>query len=81
MTRLLGFVKDKRPNLFARNVSNKDKKFYNIIFWLNLKEANAVGNAEWKELYKFTEYYGLEDLSAETLDTLAKTFEPGVDEA
>ncbi len=81
MTRLLRFLKDKHPSLFARNISNKGKKFYNLTYWLNLKEANAVGSAEWKELYKFTEYYGLEDLSAETLDTLAKTFEPGVDEA
>lgn len=50
-----------------------------ITYWLNLKEANMLGSAEWKELYKFTEYYGLENLSAETLDNLAKTFEPGVD--
>ena len=38
-----------------------------------------LGSAEWKELYKFTEYYGLENLSAETLDNLAKTFVPGGD--
>jgi hypothetical protein len=39
-----------------------------------------VGSADWKELYKFTEYYGLPDLTVNTLDQLARSFEPGVDD-
>ena len=51
-----------------------------ITYWLNLKAANAEGAANWKELYKFTEYYNIPDLSPETLDQLAQSFAPGVDE-
>jgi len=48
---------------------------------LNLKEANANGEANWKELYTFKSYYGIDDLSAQSLELLAQSFLPGVDDA
>jgi hypothetical protein len=47
---------------------------------LNLKEANNLGGADWKVLYDFTSFYNLNDLSIESLDKLAKSLEPGVDD-
>jgi hypothetical protein len=58
------------------------KQILDIIqYWLNLKEANAIGEANWKELYTFKSYYGLDDLSAQSLELLAQSFLPGVDDA
>lgn len=50
-----------------------------ITFWLNLKEANAKGVAEWKELYSFKDAYGLKNFKAESLGQLAQKLEPGAD--
>ncbi len=50
-------------------------------YWLNLKEANSQGGADWKVLYDFTAFYNLKDLTAKSLDGLAQSLKPGVDES
>jgi len=51
-----------------------------IQYWLNLKEANAKGESDWSKLYTFTSYYGIEDLRVASLEKLARTLQPGVND-
>ena len=73
------------PEGELKNVAyNNKKSLFQIVdiiqYWLNLKEANANDKAEWKELYTFTQYYGLQDLSPQSLDILAQQLEPGIND-
>ena len=41
-----------------------------VQYSLNLTEANKKGVAEWKQSYRFTEYFGMPDLSIRSLEKL-----------